>query len=104
MDAILAQIKALSPERVHSACPIQSLPKEVKAMLFTRPPPLGRPASLTKKALTTFPSSQPHQQANTFHLSHDQNYLTKTLLITTKVIFLENQTKQTPYLTFNNQG
>ena len=103
MDATLAQIKVLSPERDHSACPIQSLPKEVKVMLFTRPPSLGRPASSTKKALTAIPLNQPHWQANTFHLSHDQNYLTKTLLTTTKVISLENRTKQTPYLTLNNQ-
>ena len=69
MDAILAQIKVLSPERVHSAHPIQSPPKEVKGMSFTRPPPLGRPASLTKKVLTApFHLNQPCQQANTFHL------------------------------------
>ena len=104
MDTILAQFKALPPERAHSACPIQSLPKEVKAMSFSRPPSLGRPESSMKKALTAIQLNQPQQQTNTFHLSHDQNYLTKMLLITTKVFRLENQTKQTPYLTFNNQG
>ena len=41
MDAMPAQIKALSPERAHSAHPIWSPPKEVKVMLFTRPPPQG---------------------------------------------------------------
>ena len=38
MDATLAQIKVLPPERAHSACLIQSLSKEEKAMLFIRPP------------------------------------------------------------------
>ena len=30
-----------------------------------------------KKVLTAIPMNQPRQQTNTFHLSCDQNYLTK---------------------------
>ena len=96
MVTTLPQIKALPPERAHSVYLIQILPKEVKAMSFTRPPSLGRLDSSMKKALTAIPPNQPHQQT-LFHLSHDQNYITKMLLITTKVVFLENRTKQTPY-------
>ena len=95
MGATLVLIKALSPKRAHSAGLNWSLPKEVKVMSFTRPPPLGRLESSTKKALTTIPSNQPCQQTNAFHPSHDKNYLTKMLLITTKVVFLEKQTNKT---------
>ena len=47
-----------------------------------------------KEVSTAIPSNQPRQQTNTFHLSCDQDYLTKTLLITTKVVSFGSQTKQ----------
>ena len=47
-----------------------------------------------KKVLTAIQSNQPCQQTNTFHLSHGQNYLTKMLQITTKVVSFGSQTKQ----------
>ena len=68
MDAILAQIKVLSLERVHSACPIQSLPKEVKVMLFTRPP-LPREASILNEEGVDCHSTKPAPPASKYFSS-----------------------------------
>ena len=63
MDTILALIKALPQERAHSACPIWSLPKEVKVISFIRPPShwearrLGRKGATYQSAKSNFCST-----------------------------------------------
>ena len=94
MDATPAQIKAFSSWEGLLSWPDLGSAQKVKVMSFTRPHSLGRLESSIKKALTTIPLNQPHQQTNTFHLSCDQDYLTKMLLITTKVVSFGSQTKQ----------